>query len=93
MIAKHLDLECNLRGQTKAVVLYDQNNRDERCVVEIEHRLDINKYHNLMCCSKPYKSVKVEDDGRVILTFKACRVCKRCIGNMAPVMHVHVSSD
>ena len=86
MIAKHLNLECNLRGQTKAVVLYDQNNRDERCVVEIEHRLDINKYHNLMCCSKPYKSVKVEDDGRVILTFKVCRVCKRCIGNMAPVM-------
>ena len=83
MITKHLDLECNLQGQTKAVVLYDQNNSDERCVVEVEHRLNINRYHSLMCCSKPYRSVKVEDDGRVILTFKACRICKRCIGNMA----------
>ena len=86
MITKHLDLEFNLQGQTRAVVLYNQNNRDERCVVEVEHRLNINKYHSRMCCSKPYKSVKVEDDGRVILTFKACRICKRCIGNMAPVM-------
>ena len=86
MIAKQLDLECNLRGQTKAVVLYDQNNSDERCVVEIEHRLNINQYHNMMCCSKPYKTVKVEDDGRVILKYVCCRICKRCSGNMLPVM-------
>ena len=82
MITKLLDLECNLQGQTKAVVLYDQNNSDEHCVVEVEHRLNINRYHSLMCCSKPHRSVKVEDDGRVILSFKACRVCKRCIGNV-----------
>ena len=86
MIERHIDLECNLRGQTKAIVLYDSHSGAKRCVVQMDHRINTNQCYSMMCCAKPHKNVRIEDDGRVILTAKACRVCKRCIGNMGPVM-------
>ena len=85
MTTKQLDLEYTLHSSTKALVLYESNNNGpgyvEKCVIEVEHRLNTNRLHTLMCCSKPHRSVRVEENGMLILSFKACNTCTRCIGN------------
>ena len=83
MTTKQLDLEYSLQSKTKAIVLYDLNNSEEQCVIEVEHRLNTTRFHTLMCCSRPHRSVRIEENSVIILSFKACNSCIRCVGNVS----------
>ena len=84
MIEKKIRLQSIVNGSLEMTCQYEHPYGPRRCVVELEHTINLNRAHSLMCCSQPLISVRIEEGWKLIFTHKACNVCHKCV-NAIPV--------
>jgi hypothetical protein len=79
---KKIHLQSTIQGRLEMTCQYDNRDGPRRCVVELEHFVNLNRGHSLMCCSQPIKSVRIEEGWRLVITYKSWNVCHKCSNNI-----------
>ena len=82
MIQKKIALPSSLEGRMEMTVEYDTQFSSRRCVVYLEHTLNLNTGHTIMCCINPTKTVSCEEGWKLKLVYERCDRCDRCKSNM-----------
>ena len=82
MIQKKITLPSSLEGRMELTVEYDTQFSSRRCVISLEHTVNLNTGHTIMCCINPTKTVSCEEGWKLKLVFERCDRCDRCKSNM-----------
>ena len=82
MIQKKIQLPSSLEGRMELTVEYDTQFSSRRCVISLEHTVNLNTGHTIMCCINPTKTVSCEEGWKLKLVFERCDRCDRCKSNM-----------
>ena len=78
MIEKKMIIDSVLKAKAELTIQYNTEFSARRCVVELEHLVNLNDVHGLMCCDHPKKFVAIEEGYKLRITFKCCSYCDKC---------------
>ena len=73
-----MTIDTNLQVISELNVQYDTDYAERRCVIALEHTVDLHSVHGLMCCEHPVKSIQIEEGYKLRMNFKSCRMCAKC---------------
>ena len=49
--------------------------------MSLEHVVNLNTAHDVMCCAHPTKTVNIEEGWKLKIVFTACHLCDKCKPN------------
>lgn len=99
MIEKKVVWSDKLQTYCEATIQYSSDSESEarRCIVQMDHFINLENLSDNLCCSNPTRSVTVENGKRLIISAIACNKCKVCISmdniNNESSDYVHMNSS
>ena len=82
VVEKKMQLPSTLRGMMELTTQYSTHSSERLCVITLEHTINLNTLHSLMCCRHPIKTVNIEEGYKLKLIYQACNLCDRCRPNL-----------